>query len=182
MYWVLRLHLRRLANITLALLVLGLVYHVYSHSRTPAMTYALFLFILAFPLCSTAFENAVFELKNPISRFEYSLSLIASYLIALLIPLLPMISTKNFLIAILTVASGVSAGLFFGSVGLGPKLSAVLPIFFIFTFVPLLRLPPLLSIWNPVLASYKGIYYQILSIGLYSSLYFAVMKKREWRA
>ncbi|WP_168188349.1 hypothetical protein [Thermococcus indicus] len=182
MYWIVRLYLKRLANITSILFVLGLVYYSFSPSTTPAMTYSLFIFILAFPLCSMAFENTVFELKNPVSRVEYSLAMMISYLIALLIPLVPFALSKHFLSAVLVVVSGVSAGLFIGSLGLGPKLSLVLPILFILTFVSLLRLSPLLSLWNPLLSSYRGVFYQLISISIYSSLYFVVMKKREWRA
>ncbi|NJE04138.1 hypothetical protein [Thermococcus sp. MV11] len=182
MYWIVRLYLKRLANITSILLVLGIVYYSLSPSTTPAMTYSLFIFILAFPLSSMAFKNTVFELKNPVSRIEYSLAMMISYLIALLIPLVPLVLSKHFLSAVLVVVSGVSAGLFFGSMGLGPKLSLAPPILFILTFVSLLRLPPLLSTWNPLLSSYRGVFYQLISTGIYSSLYFVVMKKREWRA
>jgi len=183
MLWLLKIHLRKLAWALIVLLAVGMLYGVLSQSKTPAMTYSLFLFILAFPLCSTAFENAVLELKNPISRNEYSLALLLSYLLVLLIPLAPFLLTKNFLSAVLVVVSGVSAGLFFGSLGVGPKLSAVLPILFLITFIniKLSGLSPILSLWNPLISLYKGISCQLASIGFYSLLYFLVMKKREWR-
>lgn len=182
MRWLATIRLMGLGRLVFLLLFVALLYGKLSPSTTPAMTYSLFIFILAFPLCSMAFENTVFELKNPVSRVEYSLAMMISYLIALLIPLVPFALSKHFLSAVLVVVSGVSAGLFIGSLGLGPKLSLVLPILFILTFVSLLRLSPLLSLWNPLLSSYRGVSYQLISISIYSSLYFVVMKKREWRA
>ena len=181
MLWLVEVRLRKLIKLTVLLFAVSLLYRFTSPSTTPAMTYSLFLFILAFPVCSVAFENVILELKNPVSRLRYSLSLMFSYLLVFLLPLGPFVFTKNFLNALPIAASGVSAGLFFGSIGLNVKLSAVLPILFLMTFFPLLGLSPLLSLWNPLLASFKGLDPQLASISLYSMLYLGVMKKREWR-
>ncbi|WP_456453253.1 hypothetical protein [Thermococcus sp.] len=179
--WLIEARLLSLWKVVAVFLVVGVGYLLLSPSTTPSMTYSLFLFILAFPLCSIAFESVAFELKNPVSRLEYSLGLMLSYLVVFLIPLVPFVLTKNFLSAVLTVVSGVSAGLFFGSVGVGVKRSTLLPILFLLTFLTLFRLNPILSLWNPLLSSYHGVLYQLMSIGLYSLLYLVVMKKREWR-
>ncbi|NJE62525.1 hypothetical protein [Thermococcus sp. 21S7] len=181
--WLVRVHLRRLGKVLIVLSAISLAYSRLSPSTTPAMTLALFILIAAFPLAAVTFRNAVIELKNPVSRLDYAISVLIAFSIALSIPLLFALPSRNFGNAVLLVLSAVPAALLFAVLGMGIKASLVPPLFFVLTSVHLMgsgRWFP--ALWNPLASSYYGVGPSALTLAIYTLAYLHAVKRKEWRS